>query len=293
MERSELFQKIRHIEIVAKQLVLDTFSGMYASAFKGQGIELADIREFQTGDDYRSIDWAKTAQMGRPFVKNFREERDLLVMLMCDVSASLHFASHFECKKERLAEIGALIAFSAIYNHDKVGLLLFSDKVEKMVLPKRGSKHGVRLIRELLAYEPSRKKTSIADALDHLNIAMKKRCICFLLSDFMAENYERQLGLTAKKNDLIAIRVYDPFEEKWPTVGLSTVQDLETGRQFIVDMNEKTSNIYQALWKKKDEEFHSIISKTGSGAIEIDTKGSFVQHLIAYFNKRKKTVSHK
>jgi uncharacterized protein (DUF58 family) len=281
---TELFRKIHHIELTAKQQVLDTFCGMYASIFKGQGIEMEDVREFQTGDDFRSINWAKTAQMGRPYVKNFREERDLTVMLVVDTSASTHFAN----KQERLAEVAALIAFSAIYNHDRVGLMLFSDDVEKMIYPKRGSRHGLRLIRDLLAYKPSGKGTGLSSALDHFNKVMRKRCICFLLSDFLAGSYEQQLGYAARKNDLIAIRVTDPLERDLPTLGLTVIQDVETGVKHIIDLNEEMRQQHREQWEKEEKEFQTIIAKIGAGSIEVDAKSAFVHQIITYFNKRKR-----
>lgn len=277
----------RRIEITAKQQVLDLFSGMYASAFKGRGIELEDVREFQTGDDVRAVSWAKTAQLGKPYVKEFREERDLTVMLVVDMSASLAFGSQYETKHERLAEVAALLAFSAIYNHDRVGLVLFADGIQKEIQPRRGLRHGARLIRELLEFRPTGHKSSLAHALDAFNMAIKKRCICFLLSDFIAENYERQFGFTAKHDDLVAIRIVDPYEKNLPRLGLSHMQDLETGYSFIVDVN---SDVVEAVQKKAEEaqaKFEALGRKYSAGTITVDTKSSFVERIAAYFKMRK------
>lgn len=283
-----IFSKVRKIEITAKRQVLDVFSGMYVSAFKGRGIEMEDVREFQSGDDIRSISWTKTAQLGRPFVKEFREERDLTVMLVVDVSGSLAFGSHFETKRERLAEVGALLAFSAIYNHDRVGLLLFSNGVQREILPRRGMRHGARLIRELLGYEPQSMGTDIKSALDSFNRATKKRCICFLLSDFIATGFEKEFGYAAKKDDLVAVRLFDPLECEIPELGLCQMQDLETGRLMLVDVNSSVRAKVIDEAKQRRERFDKLVTKSGAGAVSIDTKSSFVSHLIAYFKMRKR-----
>lgn len=285
---SKLFQKVRHIEFIAKQQVLDTFSGMYASTFKGHGIELDDIREFQNGDDVRAISWAKTAQMGRPYVKTFREERDLTVMLVADVSGSLSFGSHYETKRERLAEVGALLAFSAMYNHDKVGLLLFSDRVEKMILPKRGARHGALVVRELLAFNAAGKKTDIAKALHCLHKALPKRAIVFLLSDFLDEGFEREFRYTAKKEDLIAVRLFDPAERGIMPVGACHFEDIETGTSYLVDMTKEMSKKLALEDEARRAALKALTYKSNAGLIEIDTKESFVEKIGTYFALRKK-----
>ncbi len=283
-----LASKVRKIELTAKRQVLDVFSGMYASAFKGRGIEMEDIREFQNGDDVRSINWKKTAQTGRPFVKEFREERDLTVMLIVDVSGSLAFGSQFETKHTRLAEVGALIAFSAIYNHDRVGLILFSEGIQKEITPRRGLRHGARLVRELIGFHPKNNKTSLSQTLDAFNMASKKRCICFLLSDFLDEGYEKQFSYTAKRDDLVAIRLFDPFECNIPELNLCRVQDIESGVSFLVDVTGHTVQEVAANAKSRHAAFETLATKTKAGAISIDTKGSFVERLAAYFKLRKK-----
>ncbi len=286
-EIDELSSKVRKLEITAKREVLDLFSGMYASAFKGRGIEMEDVREFQTGDDIRAISWTKTAQLGRPFVKEFREERDLTVMLVVDVSSSLAFGSLYDTKRTRLAEVGALIAFSAIYNHDRVGLVFFSNGIQKEIPAKRGMRHGARLIRELLSFKPQSKKTDLAKALDSFNMGTKRRCICFLLSDFIATGYEKQFGLTAKHDDLVAIRIVDPAEASMPKLGLATLEDLESGSLFLVDVNESIQKEVKAASDRRKKEFVKLGTKYRAGTISIETKGSFIEQLAAYFKMRK------
>lgn len=282
-----LSSKVRKLEITARRQVLDVFSGMYASAFKGRGIEVDDVREYQIGDDIRSISWKKTAQAGRPFVKEFREERNLTVMLVVDVSASLAYGSHFESKRTRLAEVGALLAFSAIYNHDRVGLVLFSEGIQKEIAPRRGLRHGARLIRELIGFTPQNPRTSLAATLDAFNMAAKKRCICFLLSDFLSEGYEKQFGYTAKKEDLVAIRLFDPFESSIPKLNLCQMQDLESGYSFLVDVNADVQQQVAISASEREAAFDALAMKYRAGALSIDTKNSFVERLGAYFKMRK------
>lgn len=287
-DKEAFFSKVRRLEITAKHEVLDLFSGMYLSAFKGRGIELEDVREFQTGDDIRAISWAKTAQLGKPYVKEFREERDLLVMLLADVSGSLSFGSHYERKRERLAEVGALLTFAAIYNHDRVGLVLFSDGVQKEIAPRRGMRHGARIIRELLSFTPESPKTSIAKTLDSFNMAMKKRAICFLLSDFMDENYEKQFGFAAKKDDLVAVRLFDSMEMNLPHLTLCHLQNLETKKRFLVDVDADVARRVSEEAKKRENTLHSLISKYGASGFDVDTKGTFLEQVVAYFKMRKR-----
>lgn len=282
-EVEALSSKVRKLEITARREVLDLFSGMYASAFKGRGIEMEDVREFQTGDDVRAISWTKTAQLGRPFVKEFREERDLTVMLVVDVSSSLNFAT----KRERLAEVGALLAFSAIYNHDRVGLVLFSDGIQKEIAPRRGLRHGARIIRELLEFHPKSHTTNLAKTLDAFNMATRKRCICFLLSDFIAEGYEKQFGYTAKHDDLVAIRLFDPFEVDMPKLGVTQLQDVESGVSLLVDVNAAVVKRVKAESEKRKALFKTLGAKYRAGTIDVDTKSSFVEKLAAYFTMRK------
>jgi len=287
-DKEALLQKVRRLEITAKHEVLDLFSGMYRSAFKGRGIEMEDVREFQTGDDIRAISWAKTAQLGKPYVKEFREERDLTVMLIADVSGSLAFGSHYERKRERLAEVGALLIFSAIYNHDRVGLVLFSDGVQKEIAPRRGMRHGARMIRELLGFRAENPKTSIAKTLDSFNMGIKKRAICFLLSDFMDDGYEKQFGFAAKKDDLVCVRLFDAMETNLPLLSLCHMQNLETGKNFLVDVNADVKKRVSEEASAKSAYLQELISKYGASGFELDTKSSFVERMVAYFKWRKR-----
>ncbi|MDB6081480.1 MAG: hypothetical protein JWO53_752 [Chlamydiia bacterium] len=280
--------KIRKIEIEAKQRVLDLFSGMYRSRFKGNGVEVEDLREYQPGDEMRSISWTRSAQMGRPFVKTFREERDLNVILLVDVSASELFGSHFELKRERIAELGALLAFSAIYNHDQVGLILFSSQIEKYIPPKRGSRHGVRLIHELLTFEPKERGTNIAQPLRLLNTVLQKRCIAFFISDFLATGYDKEFLLAARKNDLIALRIFDPAEEKLPFRGLLKLRDLETGECCLVDSTEDTDKAFSERQHAFVAQFKKLVGTSGGELIELSTKGAYLPILRAFFKARKR-----
>ena len=286
--RSSELEKIKRIQITAKQRVLDLFYGAYRSAFKGRGIEFEDIREYIHGDDIRAMSWSRTATMGKPYVKTFQEERDLTVTLMVDISASLNFGSLYDTKRERLAEIGALLAFSAIYNHDRVSLLLFSDRVERYIPAKRGDKHGVSLIRELLSYTPSGCQTDIAQALHFLQSVQKKRSIVFLLSDFISPPWEHAFVLAEKKLDLIAIRIQDPEEEKLSTIGLVYAKDLETGEIKMVDIDHKA---VAAMTKKREQattQFHAAVASAGGSYIDVATHRSYEEALLAFFHKRKR-----
>jgi len=281
---------VRRIQIAAKQRVLDLFHGAYKSAFKGRGIEVEDIREYIQGDDIRAMSWSRTATMGKPYVKTFREERDLTVTLMVDISASLNFGSHFHTKRERLAEIGALLAFSAIYNHDKVSLLLFSDRVERYIPAKRGDKHGMCIIRELLSYNPVGRQTNIADALHFLQHVQSKRAIVFLLSDFLSPSWERDFMLAEKKEDLVAIRIQDPVEKKMPAVGLVFARDLETGVCRMIDIDQKTIDTMTEEDQKNSKHFHSIVESVGANYIDITTDSPYEDALLAFFKKRKRKL---
>lgn len=287
-KHSTLFKKVKEIEFQAKRSVLDTFSGLYASTFRGPGLELEDIREFQNGDDIRAISWAKTAGMGKPFVKTFREERDLIVMLVADVSGSISFGGSFETKRERLAQVGALLAFSAIHNHDRVGLLLYSDRIEKLILPKRGMHSGASVIRELLAFEPSGKGTNTALALDTLNKVLPKRAVTFLLSDFIDSGFDRELAFTAKKNDLIAIYLMDAYERQLQSKGIWRFEDIESRKSWLVDVTSSTCMAYKAEMKEQYDAQVTRLKKSKCGLIEIDTQASFLEKIIMYFALRKK-----
>lgn len=286
-----LFYKVQRIAFAAKQRVLDKFSGMYTSRFRGPGLELEDIREFQNGDDVRAISWAKTAQMAKPYVKSYREERDLNVMLVADISGSFELKTRYGLKRERLAEVGALLAMSAAYNHDRVGLMLFSDTVELYLPPKRGLRHSVRIVRELMARPAVGTKTCIADALRTLYKLLPKRAVVFLLSDFIDDSFDNELLLTSKKDDLIAVRLFDPYEKSLPKLGLAAFQDIETRASWLVDVTDDQVEAYTEAAAHQDERMRKLFVKTKTDCIDIDTQESFLEQIIRYFLLRKKRVT--
>jgi uncharacterized protein (DUF58 family) len=289
-DEKELIGVVREVELKAKEKVLDLFAGMYHSAFKGVGIEFEELREYEAGDDIRTISWTKTAQLGRPFVKKFREERDLTVLFLFDVSASLNVQGQAESKRRRAFEIFALLALSAITNNDKVGLILFSSKIEKYVPAKRGMKHGMRLLRECIGFQSNKKRentTNLAHALSFATKITKKRCILFVLSDFIADGYAEKFQLAAKKDDVIAIHIADEKERQPLALGLVTLQDLETGQSVLVDMDEKMAQLLVESYAKKKEEVRQIVKKAGADLIEIDTQEEYESKLFAFFKKRK------
>ncbi len=287
---SSLRESVEHIQIYAKQKVLDLFAGMYHSTFKGQGIEPIDIREYIPGDDVRAISWPKTAQFGRPFIKNFQEERDLTVVIAVDISASLQWGGHFETKRECLAKAASLIAFSAIYNRDKVGLILFSSNIEKYIPPKRGSKHGMRLIREMLSFSPQEKGTNFECALQGINQMVKKRCICFLLSDFFPPPLpEKAFALAAQQHDLIACRIFDPEEMTLPELRLVRIRDPETGKTALIDINAKVVKELERAAQASSEQLEQLVHRIGASLITLSTQGGFEKALRAFFKIRSKT----
>ncbi len=235
----EILHKIRRIEIQTRHLVNDVFSGEYHSVFKGRGMEFSEVREYQQGDSIKTIDWNVTARMGHLFVKKFVEERELTVMLMVDASSSGRFGSRRKTKREIAAEISALLAFSAIKNNDRVGLIIFTDEVEKFVPPKKGTKHVLRVIRELLYFQPVRRGTSIASALEYLNRLTRRKAVVFLISDFLDDGYQRALRVANRRHDLVAIAVIDPREQVLPGVGLVELEDAETGRMILANTSDE------------------------------------------------------
>lgn len=283
----ELVRKIRRIEIVTRSLVESLFSGEYHSVFKGRGMEFDQVREYQVGDDVRSIDWNVTARMNRPFVKEFVEERELVVMLAVDVSASSDFgtASHF--KSEIAAEICSLLAFSAIKNNDKVGLLLFTDRVEKYITPRKGKRHVLRVIRELLYSRPEGKGTDLNAALEHLNHVLKRRAVIFFVSDFLSGPFSRLLRVTNKRHDVIAVRVTDPREREIPDVGYVELEDAETGeRLFFSTGSESFRKSYRMGRARDDQKLRSIFRSTGVDLVDVSTDGGYVDPLVEFFRQR-------
>ena len=283
----ELLKKIRRIEILTSHLVNDALAGKYHSAFRGLGMEFEEVRQYQIGDDIRSIDWNVSARMGEPFVKVFREERELTVMLVVDLSRSQEFGTHEQFKRELVAELGATLAFSAIKNNDKVGLILFTDRVEKFVPPRKGTRHVLRVIRELLAYQPEGRGTNIALAMEHLNRIMRRKAVVFLISDFQDSRYEKPLKITRQSHDLILIAVNDRREQEIPNLGLIELEDGETGRRIVVDTSSaRWRRKYQRLIAEFIERRDGILRRSKLDVIHINTGESFVEPLTRFFRRR-------
>lgn len=285
----EILKKVRQIEIRTGRLVNDVFAGKYESVFKGRGMEFHEVREYVPGDDIRSIDWNVTARTGSPYVKKFVEERELTVLLMADLSSSGDFGTKNKMKKEIMAEIGAVLAFSAIKNNDKVGLLLFTDHVEKFIAPKKGKAHVLRVIRELLYYKPKGKKTSINTAIEYLGKVLKKKTVIFLISDFMDPDYEKRLRILNKRHDIVAIPISDPRETSLPDVGLIEFEDAETGEVLYLDTAD---DLLKKEFKKRKysfiEERNRIFRSVGVDSVEISTDKSYIKPLMLFFRKRAK-----
>lgn len=284
----EIFEKIRRIQIVTTQLANDILAGAYHSAFKGRGMEFEEVREYQSGDEVRSIDWNVTARMDHPYVKVFREERELTVMLVVDISASSRFGSQNRSKKELIAEVGAIIAFSAIKNNDKVGLILFSDEIELYLPPKKGLRHVLRVIRELLIHKPKKIKTDMSEALSFLGNVQQRRTICFLISDFICELPQRELFITSQHNDLIAIHAGDPCEWEISKMNLVEVADLETGQTKIIDTSSTAvRREQQRNMKERMMELQEMMQQIGAGLVHIRTDEPYIQPLQKFFKLRK------
>ncbi len=285
----ELYRNVRRIQIRTQRTVNDMMAGMYQSAFKGQGMEFEEVREYIPGDEVRNIDWNVTARTGRPYVKSFREERELTLTLLIDVSASNLFGGHKKTKNQLIAEIGATLAFSAIQNNDKVGLLLFTDHVERYLPPQKGTRHVLRVIREILAHQPTTAKTNLGEALGFLCRVQKRKGICFLLSDFIDVNFSTQLTLAAKKQDLIGIRISDPLEETFPNVGLASLRDLETGEEAIVDTSDPAiRNQIKALYWERSEQTRVALKRAGGDYLDIPTDGAYADLLRRFLLTRER-----
>ncbi|MDP8230322.1 MAG: DUF58 domain-containing protein [Candidatus Gorgyraea atricola] len=285
----EILKKVRQIEIRTGRLVNNVFAGKYGSVFKGRGMEFHEVREYVPGDDIRSIDWNVTARAGNPYVKKFVEERELTVLLMADLSSSGDFGTKNKMKKEIMAEIGAVLAFSAIKNNDKVGLLLFTDHVEKFITPKKGKAHVLRVIRELLYYKPKGKKTSINAAIEYLGKVLKKKTVIFLISDFIDSDYEKRLRILNKRHDVIAIPISDPREMALPDVGLIEFEDAETGEVVYLDTSD---DLLKKEFKKRKysfiEERNRIFRSVGVDSVEISTDRPYIKPLMLFFKARSK-----
>lgn len=287
METSELLKKVRKIELKTKGLSNHIFAGEYQTAFKGKGMAFSEVREYQPGDDVRTIDWNVTARFNMPFVKVFEEERELTVMLIIDVSASKHFGTQQQFKQGLVTELAAVLAFSAIQNNDKIGVIFFSDKVEKFIPPKKGKSHILRIIRELIAFKPENRKTKIAEGLRFFNNVIKKRAVCFVISDFMDSDYEAPLKIANKKHDVIAIKINDPREEELPNVGLIQMKDAESGQLKWVDTsNPSVRNTYESYYKAKTEATQQLFKNSGVDTIQLRTDKDYIKPLIRFFKKR-------
>jgi len=283
----ELLKKVRKIEIKTRGLTTQLFSGEYHSAFKGRGMSFAEVRPYQFGDDVRAIDWNVTARYNEPYIKIFEEERELTVMLLVDASRSGFFGTQKMFKNELMAEISAILSFSAISNQDKVGIMFFSDQVEKFIPPKKGKSHILRIIREIINFTPQHKKTNIKGALQFFTSVMKKKCIAFVLSDFMDTGYEDALKITGKKHDLAGISIYDPMEVALPKVGMMRMEDAETGEDFWIDTSHKgLRDAYQARQQEMHQYFRRTFQKNGVDFIDIATNQPYLASLHNFFKKR-------
>lgn len=287
MDTKEILKKVRKIEIKTRRLSDHIFSGEYHSSFKGRGMTFSEVRQYQFGDDIRSIDWNVTARYNEPFVKVFEEERELTMMLLVDLSASEFFGTTDQFKRDIITEISATLAFSAIQNNDKVGLLLFSDEIELFIPPKKGKSHVLRIIRELIEYQPKSKKTDIAMALRYLSQVMKKKAIVFLLSDFMDDEYDSPLKIASKRHDITGIRIYDKYEIEMPKIGIVPMEDVETGNVILVNTNNRNiRNSYKANYLENVDYFETVFSKSGAGTISTRVDEGYVKKLLGYFKRR-------
>ena len=287
MDTKELLKKVRKIEIKTRRLSDHIFGGEYHSTFKGRGMTFSEVRQYQFGDDVRNIDWNVTARYNEPFVKVFEEERELTMMLMVDVSGSELFGTVNQFKKEIITEISATLAFSALQNNDKVGLILFSDDIELFIPPKKGKSHILRIIRELLEFQPKSRNTDVSQALRFLSSVMKKKAIVFVLSDFMAGDYEQTLKIVGKKHDITGIRVYDRREEAIPNLGMVQMEDEETGESLLVNTSSRrVRNNYAKFYHEKVNYFNDRFTKSGSGVLSCRVDESYVKKLLGYFKRR-------
>ncbi len=287
METRDILKKVRQVEIKTRGIVEEIFSGEYHSVFKGRGIEFAEVREYLPGDDIRSVDWNVTARMGHPYVKLFEEERELTLMLLCDFSSSGYFGSVKQLKIEVAVEVAALLAFSALKNHDKVGLLLFTDTIEKFVPPRKGKRHVLRILRELISFQPERAGTNIKEALKYFSRVQARRSIAFLISDFWDRGYEDALRLVGKKHDLIALALRDPREEEIPAVGLLKLQDAETGEEFWLDTCDKrVRREYLQIVQSRRQTLGQLFKSSGVDQVELRVDQDYVRPLSTFFQKR-------
>ena len=287
MEATDLLKRVRKIEIKTRGLSRQIFAGEYHSAFKGRGMAFSEVREYQYGDDIRNIDWNVTARFNHPYIKVFEEERELTVMLLVDVSGSREFGTALRFKKALMAEISAVLAFSATQNNDKVGVILFSDKVEKFIPPKKGRQHILRVIRELIEFEPENTRTDVAVALQYLTNAIKKRSTAFVISDFVSPRFEDALKIASRKHDVVAFRIYDTREEQMPPVGLVQFRDAETGQMLWADTSSaKVRQRYEQHWKEVQQRIDETFRRSGIDNTFIRTDEDYVKPMMKLFKQR-------
>lgn len=287
MDTKELLKKVRKIEIKTRRLSDHIFGGEYHSTFKGRGMTFSEVRQYQFGDDVRNIDWNVTARYSEPYVKVFEEERELTMMLMVDISGSELFGTIEQFKNEIVTEIAATLAFSATQNNDKIGLILFSDKVELYIPPKKGRSHVLRIIRELIEFKPESKRTNLAEALKFLSNVMKKKAIVFVLSDFIADDYQQTMKIVSSKHDVTGIRVYDKREEEIPNLGMVQMEDEETGELMLVNTSSKKVRLnYGKYYQEKVNYFKDSFTKSGAGTIDCRVDESYVKKMLGYFKRR-------
>jgi uncharacterized protein (DUF58 family) len=288
METKDLLKKVRKIEIKTRRLSDHIFSGEYHTSFKGRGMTFSEVRQYQYGDDVRAIDWNVTARYNEPYIKVFEEERELTMMLMVDISGSESFGTKNQLKSEIVTEIAATMAFSATQNNDKIGLILFSDEIELYIPPKKGKSHVLRIIRELIEFQPKSRKTNLSQALKFLSATQKKKAIVFLISDFITEDqFEHTLKIAGKKHDITGIRVYDIREEKMPNLGMVTMLDAETGQTQLINTGSKSIRMeYEKHYRQQVDYFKETFSKCGSGTVNTRVDESYVTKLLGYFKSR-------
>lgn len=289
METSELIKKVRRIEIKTRGLSRNIFAGEYHSAFKGRGMAFSEVREYQFGDDIRNIDWNVTARYNKPFVKIYEEERELTVMLLIDMSGSREFGSMDKLKKDTITEISAILAFSAIQNNDKIGVIFFSEKIEKFIPPKKGRSHILRIISELIDFEPEARGTDISGAIRYMTNAIKKRCTAFVISDFIQKegSLENALSIANNRHDVVALRIYDERETELPDIGMIKLKDAETGNYTWVDSSDRRArDIYRKWWADLSAQLDNNFRKSGVDYVNISTNHDYVRSLISLFKKR-------
>lgn len=288
MEANELIERVRRIEIKARGLSSNLFAGQYHSAFKGRGMAFSEVREYQYGDDVRDIDWNVTARMSKPYIKVFEEEREMTVMLLVDVSSSLDFGTVKQMKKEMETEIAATLAFSAIQNNDKIGVIFFSDRIEKFIPPKKGKKHILYIIRELLDFKPESRRTDVKMAIEYLTNVLKKRCTAFILSDFIDKgDFSNALTIANRKHDVVAIQVYDRRVADLPDVGLMKVRDAETGHEQYIDTSSKAlRRAHHEWWEERQEKMNAAFIRSRVDSVSIRTDEDYVKALLNLFAKR-------